>query len=257
MKVIAAVIADFQQGPLGLPSRLQNELCGESVLHRTLKRLSAAERIDRVHLVTSVDQKDQAREMVGDLEVPIETHNGGPVPWQDFVASARKWSLDAWRGGIAGINVFDEFLHPWVLDALVRREQADAIVAASAAAALLDPMLMDQLIDYYFDQQHNVRWAFTQTAPGLAGAIYSPSLLQDLTQIGQPMGRVLAYQPSQPQRDMTMQPCFFQTDGNVMRTTGRCSADTNEGFAKISAILNELETGNGDNQLNAQIVSQW
>jgi hypothetical protein len=41
------------------------------------------------------------------------------------IASSRKWSLDSWRGGLGGSTVFDESLHPWLLDALARRALAN------------------------------------------------------------------------------------------------------------------------------------
>ncbi|HOW69013.1 MAG TPA: radical SAM protein [Phycisphaerae bacterium] len=237
MKIIAAITADFERTFLGRRSRLNDELLGETVLRRTVKRVLAAKRLASVHLLVDKSQEEQARQTVAGLAVRVETHQAGGVPWESYVASARKWSLDAWRGGLAGTCVFDESVHPWLLEALARREQAEGVVDVPAAAVLLDPVLLDAMVEHYEKVYADVRMTFTQAAPGLSAAIYAPALLADLMKANQPPGRMMAYQPALPQRDLIMLPCFYPPEVEVRRACGRCVADTDAAMERITAIL--------------------
>lgn len=252
MKIIAAIEADFERHPLGLPVRLEEALRGETVLRRTIRRLLAAERVASVHLVVEAAQAGRARSAVAGLEVAVETHDAGIVPWRDLIASGRKWSLDAWRGGIAGMTVFDEAINPWVLEALGRREGADGVVNVPAAAVLLDPALLDGLLEHFASVRDDVRMAFVQSAPGLAAPVYMPDLLGDLAKIAQPPGRTMAYRPGDPQRDMVMQPCFFSVDPAIMHATGRCLADAASACRRITGLIDAL----GESGLDAASVSR-
>lgn len=239
MKTIAAIEADFERGALGTRSRLRAELAGESILRRTLRRVTAAGRIAGVHLLVSPGWKETAQQVAAGLAVKVETHDAAPVPWRDYVAAARKWSLESWRGGIAGTTVFDESIHPWVLGALVQRESADAVAAIPAAAVLLDPMLLDEMIAHFEKVREDMRMVFTQSAPGLSVALYSAALLADLASTVQPPGRVMAYLPSEPRRDMVMQPCYYSPEVVIAHGVGRCIADTGAAVQRIERMLNE------------------
>lgn len=247
MKVIAAIAADFDKTVFGRTARLNDGLRGETVLRRTLRRLLACERLNGVHLAVNRAYETLARAAAEGLEVRVETHDGGPPPWQAYLAAARKWSLDGWRGGLGGANVYDECFHPWVFEALARREQADAVVAVPPAAPLLDPGLLDAVLDHFIQQNGVARMALTQTAPGLSAAVYASSLLSELARIGHPPGRALAYHPKNPQRDISTQPGFLNTDATIMQGSGRCIADTQEALERVSAILHDvtdLDSGN-------------
>jgi len=237
MKVIAACLVDFEHGPLGTRARLEDDLCGETILRRTLKQLLSARRIASVHVLVHASQKQRAEAAVAGLAVQVETHNADPVPWRAYVASARKWTLDAWRGGLAGTTVFDESAHPWLLEALARREQADGVADIPPAAVLLDPHLLDAMIEHYEQVHDQVRMTFTQAPPGLAVAIYAPSLLADLAKANHWPGRMMAYNPAQPARDMIMLPCFYPPAPEVRQAVGRCIADTTSALERLGAIL--------------------
>jgi spiro-SPASM protein len=112
--------------------------------------------------------------------------------------------------------------------------------------------MLDRLIEHFESVRDEVRMAFTQSAPGLSAAIYMPSLLADLAGAGQPLGRTMAYQPVEPQRDLTAQSCFLHTKAAIAHATGRCIADTDVAFARMDAIL---QACGGDADIEQ--VSQW
>jgi len=258
MKVIAAIYADFKQGALVTRSRLNDDLLGETVLRRTLKRVLAAKRISSVHLLVDTSQQTEVTSAIKGLDVKVETHHAGDVPWRRYIACARKWSLDAWRGGLNGTCVFDESLHPWLLDALAKREGAAGIADIPAAACLLDPQLLDAMVGHFEANLAEMRLTFAQSAPGLSTAIYAPQLLADLVKTSQPLNRTMIYNPADPRRDMIMLPCFYSPDADVRRAFGRCIADTQSAVDRISAILKQTDgLGDDPHTPDALAVSRW
>ncbi len=251
MKIIAVIAADFEKTVFGRPARLNDDLRGETVLRRALRRVLACERLAGVFLAVNRAQEPQARAAAEGLDVHVETHDGGMPPWQAYLAAARKWSLDAWRGGLGGVNVYDECFNPWIFEALARREQADAVMAIPSAAPLLDPGLLDQVLDHFGQQSGVVRMALTQAAPGLAAAVYGNSLLNELVQIGFPPGRATAYHPQNVRHDIATQPGFLNTDATIMQGAGRCIVDTQTAAERVSAILEEVADPDARN------VSRW
>ncbi len=257
MRVIAAISADFEQTTLGTSARLEADLRGETVLRRTLRRVLQTRGLAGVHLVVPAAQAERAARAAAGLAVRIETHDAAPVPWGAYVRSARKWSLDAWRGGLSGASVFDESLDPWVLDGLVRREAADGIVDVPAASCLLDPALLDAMIEHYEGVYQEVRMTFTQSAPGLSAAIYAPSLLADLVKAVQPIGRTMAFNPADIRKDMIMLPCFYPPHSDVRQAFGRCLADTGTACDRVARILDHAAARGGEDELDALRISQW
>ena len=112
-------------------------MCGKPVLHRTIERFQAAELEADLFLATHADQGEAVRGLADRFDVQVETHNGGIPPWHRLMQIGRKWAVDSWRGGIAGMQAMDERLHPAVLAALAERESADAVIFIPGDAALL------------------------------------------------------------------------------------------------------------------------
>ncbi len=255
MKTIAVIEADFARGALGTRARLHDDLLGETVLRRTLKRVLAAKRIDRVHLVVHHREKPQADAAVAGLDVVVQTHDAGSVPWREMVASGRKWSLDAWRGGLVGTTVFDESLNPWVIDAVCRTDPADAVVAVPPAAPLLDPDLLDRLIGHYEQVRADMRLAFTQTAPGLSAIVCQTALPGELAKANQPFCRLMAYRPDEPRKDLSNQSAYYAVPAEISHAIGRCITDTQCAVDRITRVFRD--TAPDGQTPDAAAVSRW
>jgi len=256
MKVIAACTVDFERGALGTRARLEEDLLGETILRRTIRRLLSARQLASIHLLVKASQRQRAEKAVAGLNVNIETHDAQPVPWQSYVATARKWTADAWRGGLAGTCVFDETAHPWLLEALAKKENADGIADIPPAACLIDPALLDDMIEHYAEVHQQVRMTFTQSAPGLSAAIYAPALLADLVATNQWPGRLMAYNPANPARDMVMLPCFYAPQTEVRHAAGRCIADTDTAIERIRSILKNAGTAPDAVTISRMLIDQ-
>lgn len=257
MKTIAAIHADFERTFVGLPARLNADLRGETVLRRTIRQLRKTPGLASIHLMADVAQEAAARRAIDGLDVTLELHQAGSPPWSRYVASGRKWSLDAWRGGLAGTTVYDEFTHPWLLDFLAQREKADAVVDVPAAAPLLDPVLLGQLIAYFETIRKEVRLGLVQSAPGLSAVIYQPEFLAHLAANAQPPGRAMSYLPESPQNDAIHQPCWFAADATIAHAWGRCIADTSTAMARVDRIIADLGLADPDQTPDALAVSRW
>lgn len=254
MRLIAVVEADFERSPLGTRSRLNADLQGETVIRRTIRRLQQAKRLDSIHVVVDVAQEAICRDACKGLDVKVETHSAGGTPWRAYVTAARKFALDGWRGGIGDATVFDESTHVWVLEALAKREQADGVAVVPAAAALIDPVLLDDMIAHFDEVRKDMRMTFTQTAPGLSAAIFAADLLHDMAEINQPPGRLIAYSPADPRPDLLTKPCFYPVPDAIAHASGRCLADTQSGMQRLDRLI---AMGNGGGAPHVADASRW
>lgn len=260
MKTIAVVAADFERTFLGLPARLEEDLCGETVIRRTLKNIQAGRELSGIFLLVPQAQEAIARSAIAGLDVDLRTHHAAKPPWMGYVSAARKWSLDGWRGGLASTTVYDEFNHPWLLDALAKTEGADAVVDVPAAAPLIDAGLVDGLVRHFNKVCGEVRLGIIQSAPGLSAIAYQTEMLTNLAKGAQPPGRTMAYRPDDPQQDMIMQACLCPTDADISHAWGRCIADTDTSLARLRAWFEHMPADNASFQRYsspALEVSRW
>ncbi len=256
MKTIVAIEADFERSPIGTVSRLADDLAGTPVLRRTVERALGAERPVSVHVIVRADQHDRAAELVGDLNVRIESHEAGTPPGAELARTARKWSLDGWRGGIGGACWFDEYTHTAILAALGKREEADGVAIVPAAAALIDPVLLDAMIDQFESIAETHRLTFAAAPPGLAGLLVRPDLLDELTTAGRPISHLLAYRPEDARGGYLNTPYCYQTTTLVAGTSARLLADTDRGVETLSAVLKHA--GNGTiTAPGAERICEW
>lgn len=255
MKTIAAIVADFEIGATGLPSRLAQPLAGKPVLRRTLEQVCQCREFAAVHLLVPAGQLDRATAMSDGLNAQVTALADEPPPWRAWVQTARKWSLDGWRGGLGSSSVYDESLSPAALLRLATAQGAEAVADIPPAAALIDPALLDQLAAHFEKVHDQVRMVFTPAAPGLSAIIYETDLLKTLLESGQGIGPSMAYRPDDPRHDVIMQPCQYPADAAIARARGRCLADTSSGLDRLQRILADL--GGEDRGPNAAAVSRW
>lgn len=250
MKTIAVIEADLDRSPLGTASRLAVDLAGRAVLGRTLDRLRRCRRLASLHVIAPIEQRERVRGLIDGDDVRIETHDYGPAPWQESVRRARKWAVDSWRGGIGGLCWFDECCHAAVLSALAKRERADAVAVVPAAAVLIDPKLLDAMIEHFDSLGEDYRLVFCQAPPGISALLAKPVFLDDTHRANQPPGRALTYNPEHPQLDFTSRPCCFGVPNAVIETPARLLADTHRGMA----LLEELLAAQSADELDAERI---
>ena len=82
----------------------------------------------------------------------------------DAISAAQRWA-DGWRGGLLGTCSFDIGFHaPWHRE-VCQAQQADAMLLVNPSAALVDPVLIDDLV-HHAERNEPQEICFTQAAPG-------------------------------------------------------------------------------------------
>ncbi len=240
MKVIGAILADFESGPLGTSSRLADPLGNETVLRRTVIRVTQVAGLASIHVLVPTHQKAQAQQLLQGLPAIVQGADWPPAPHRDLVATTRKWALHNWRGGIGGACAIDETFHAAGLRALATMVQADGVMVVPAHAAMLSVDLSRQMLAHFQEHGRLYRMTFAQSPPGLTPLFVSAALLADLEQAGYPPGAILAYNPASPEPDPIGKPICYQVPTPVACTAGRLLADTGESFALCRSAIEAL-----------------
>ncbi|MFQ5494398.1 MAG: SPASM domain-containing protein [Phycisphaerae bacterium] len=237
MRVIAVVQADLEVTPLGTRSRLADDLMGVPVLRRTLLRLARASRVSTVYVLCPGEQHARCVSLLRGVDAVVRAHDAPPPPWRPLVQTARKWSLDAWRGGVGGTTHFDEFTDARPVDALLAEAKADAVLMVPPSAPLLDPDLVDALIDHLEAHRDDSKLSFMPAPPGLTGIALSAAMIRELAEKNIPLGWIFSYKPDDPQRDLVFQSCRCEAPAVLSEVSVLLMADTRRSFDRIDALL--------------------
>lgn len=250
MKCIAGIMVDLESSPLGTRSRLADDLHGVPVLRRTVDRIARAKRIDAIVLLTTPDQADRVTMLLsgklnGDSgardpcasRILVEPMRIPPAPYAELIRAGRWWSLDGWRGGPGALTVFDEDMNSAMLAAVAKRHEADVMVVMPAAAALVDPDLIDAMIDHYDRHAREYHFTFAQSPPGLAPLVIDRTMLSQLAQANEPFGPLMAYQPERPFPDLTGKEPGYRPAAEAIEASGRLICDTWRSFDRVRDLI--------------------
>ena len=239
MKVIAVIEADLDVTPLGTRSRLGCELGGVTILRRTVERVRRATLIDAVHVLCPVAQYEKCAALLDGTGAKLHRLDADPPPWRALVQASRKWSLDGWRGGVGGATWFDEYVSAPTIAGLLQitDADADAVLGVSPAAPFFDPALADRMIEHHKRTGRDVRLAFTQAPPGIAGILLDASLVRELVDKNIPIGWLFSYKPDTPQKDLIFEDCCCEVPVSVRHASGRLIADTDRAFERIADLF--------------------
>lgn len=237
MKCVAVLHADLRTNGLGGKSRLAAEIGGRPVLRRTVERLERASRLGGVCVLASPNEVEQVRAMLAGTPALVEASERLVAPYRELARSGRAWGQDGWRGGIGGLCWFDEEMSVAACAGAVERAGADSVAFVSAAAALVDPALLDAMIAHHESNAEGSRLTFCQSPPGLTAAIFSRSILEELSAARQPAGALLVYQPDQPQPDLTGKGACYRPASVIIEARGRVIADTRRSFERVDRLI--------------------
>ena len=246
MNIIAAIDVDLEISPLDTRSRQAQDLAGQPVLRRTIDRVARARRPAGIFVVCPPQQVDRSRALVGDAPAEVRSRSAGDPPYRRLMRTARKWSLDGWRGGLGGAAALDEYTRCAVLADLARQTRADAVWTCSGAAPLVDPALIDEMIEHYQTVAQEMQLTFAPVPPGLTGTIFEAGLLQELGEQSVPPGWVLAYKPEAPQMDLAFKDCCFPSPEAMRHAAGRLIVDTRRALETAGDLLAEHPDPDGE-----------
>jgi hypothetical protein len=212
----------------------------QPVLAWTLQRLTQSQHIDAVTLICWDDQQQAVSAIAAefDARVLVKTPRTA-IPTLDRISAAQRWS-DGWRGGLQGTCFFDQGFHaPFIQEALARGSTPDYILLIDPASGLVDPELIDAIIAHAIAHPHR-EFFFTQAAPGLAGVLLKPALLDRLAQANSHPGRLLAYAPDMPGLDPITNDMCVPVPPALARTAHRFTLDSDRQIHRLSAATADL-----------------
>ncbi len=228
MKTIA--LCSLLHEPVGAGSRAFR---GEPVLAWTLRRLKQSSVAQTVLLAWD----DQLPTLTF---ADASAHACGPrrlIPSLQSTTAALKWA-DGWRGGLLGAAWFDRgYVARFVADAIVAAE-ADAIVLVDAAAALVDPAIVDLLIAAATRGERD--FYFTAAAPGLGGVLLKRSLVQRLGGGNATPGRIVSYLPDAPVLDPVTSDACIELPLTLTRAVDRFVLDSDRQICRIDCATQPL-----------------
>ncbi len=195
------------------------------MLKWTLERIYRSRHVQSAGIVCWEDQLPRVAGIAEEVEACVLAK--GPrlhIPQVEGVSAARRWA-DGWRGGLVSSCSFDlGFYAPWVLE-LANGLESDCVVLVDPAAALVDPELLDSLIDHA-DAHPDSEICFAPAAPGLSGALLRRPLLERLAAARTHPGRLLHYHPYHVSREMLAGDDCAPIPTAVARTTLRFTLDS-------------------------------
>jgi hypothetical protein len=237
LRIIAVLEADLEKTPLGTPSRLADALEGRAVLRRTVERVQAAKRVFRTVVACPTYQLAEVNRLINGTRAAVVGLDGGPPPWRGLVQTARKWSLDGWRGGIGGATVFDEYTDCRILAGILAVQDGDAVLSIPPASPFFDAGMADAMIELLETDENDSRLVFTQVPPGLAGILLKSDLVRELADKRIPVGWLFTYKPDAPRKDLVFESCCLPAPVELRHAVGRLIVDTKRSFELASALL--------------------
>lgn len=237
MNIVAVIQADLEVTTLGTKSRLADEIGGEPVLRRTVRRVEQIEPIDRVFVLCPPEQSRRTASLLAGTKAEVRHVDCGDAPWRTLIRSARKWSLDGWRGGIGGAASYDEFVDCRAVARLLADQKVDAVLCVPPAAPALSPKLATGMIELLERTADDSRMIFAQAPPGLTGLLMQPDLVEELAAQTTPVGWVFSYKPDTPRKDLIFMPCCYELPSALRYASARLMADTDRSFRRVAHLL--------------------
>lgn len=252
MKVTGLMFADFDRSALGGPSALLERVGARTIVEHTLRRYARIEGLSGRHVIVSARHSDAMRAALretgeGDRFTVIETDVLRPRA--ALFASARKWGLGSWRGGLLGATYFDEFISaPTVLE-LLRATGADAALCLDAAMPVLDPAIGGAMVCHLEAAPSDTPLVFTQSPPGIAGVVLHREFVEEFTRLDLPIGLRLAYRPEFPIGDPINRSLCLPVDAGIARTRARLTGDTHTSRSLLADLFDAVGDTAGAIQL--------
>jgi spore coat polysaccharide biosynthesis protein SpsF (cytidylyltransferase family) len=240
---VIAVASMLHESP-DRPGSASRKFHGRPVLAWTLSRLSRCANLNQIAILCWQDQREQSLKIASEFGARcIAPSARVALPALDILTTARRWS-DGWRGGLLNTCEFDRGFHAPLLLDLLNQLGGDAAYLVDPAAGLVDPDLIDALLDHAAGNEE-IDFFFTPAAPGLSGVMIRKSLVEKLAKTSTHPGALLAYRPDLPQRDPISTPACAAVAAPLARTSHRFTLDSNRQIDRF---------GRATDQLNGELI---
>ncbi|MGP1346010.1 MAG: 6-hydroxymethylpterin diphosphokinase MptE-like protein [Phycisphaerales bacterium] len=218
-------------------------------------RLARSTRVRGIAILTT--RTEEAQRVLGtppsgiDLRVVhIPKPSEGEDACRRAVRTARLGAAASWRGGVGNLTVFDEsFDAGRIVAALTEAGLLDAIDAALIAGmdwCLLDPVLVDRMIEQHEECPEQFGIVISQALPGLSPVLLSQKNLREFAggqgdnAVFSNLGGTLGYVPVRPRPDPIGRANCIRIDGPARDGGIRLIPDTRRGREGVRGALERL-----------------
>jgi len=220
-RVVGMILVEPGRSRRGLPLDHDRAFGSTTVLGATVDRLKQCHELDGVAIVHPQDTEPPRVEGVA--------FHATNQPLDDVVhqcnVAGRKFTPNAWRGGLGGATIFDELIAPVAMVEALNAVGARSALVVGPDWPVVDAGLCDRVIERHRESPETYRLTFTQAAPGLCGCVIERSLLQELADNGGTIGGALDYNPRKPQADPIARDVCIQIDPEVRAADVRATFD--------------------------------
>lgn len=207
---------------------------GEPVISWTMRRLAMTGRIDRVIVLAWDDQLNA----LADLDVNARACGARrPSPQMQSIAAAQRWA-DGWRGGLLQTCWFDNGFAADLVRGAMIDEQADRVVLVDPNAGLVDPAIVDQLVDV--SEAGGRDFFFTQAPPGLGAVLLRREMIDKLANDRVAPGKLVHYLPDAPVLDPITSEACIDVPLEVSRAADRFTLDSHRQISRMEHALQPL-----------------
>ncbi len=244
--------------------RFENGRDTEAQLRATLLRLGKSKRIESA--VVIADDPDELEHKLGTslhgLALSFAKASVGAQQSRAAIRAGRAWAGDSWRGGLAGLSVFDEVLDPEQSARVCAERGFDAAICVGASWIGVDAELADELIARFEESPKAHPVVFSQAPPGLCGALVCAAALDEMAE-GRSMARgsmfatfggILGYFPLAPRHDPIARPGCIQIDAEIRSAAWRYCAGEADGL--IEHALSEVGEEAGAGQIASWFAAE-
>lgn len=236
MKRVAVVYADSVDSPTGLPSRIYEEVGGESIIRRLLRAVGRHPQLDAVIALTRKEGEDRLRAEVGDLPVKIKAVKWRDVDYRPALRAARKWSGETWRGGLWSTTTFDEEGDPVLLKRILDEENADRVIKLSGHTPFFDAAMLSDMIDSESRLTTELNIFVPHLPPGFAYEFYWGLTLTQFADAEATLRNVFRYDPKSAKRDPLTYRAVYGVDVKHLEHPFRFLADSRRGLEMFRNI---------------------
>lgn len=249
-RVEALIFVDPDRNGLGIQRDLSMTIAsGLNALQITIGRLLRSSNIDGITIATAAPERINA--LLGGLSSKVRTIRVDDDAMRErtrAIGIARHRAAECWRGGLGMLTCYDESFDPRLALSVMDQHALSAVLVVSAESAIVDPALIDEIVDRHRSSPAQHRIAFSQAVPGIGGFVIDRSAVESLAKGQQQagvfatIGGLIGYIPVAPQADPIAKTMCVQIDPALRDAGVRAIVDTHDRVCALSKVFEQLET---------------
>lgn len=253
------VEADFEQSRRGLSSRLEEMVGDRTVLEQTLAGIARVPSVDIPVVVVQRRDEDRARILVdrSDVKARLFVHDFEDIPGRERLRRGRRWGKDGWRGGIGDAYFVSEAGNPLAWEALYRQEKWDAALVVPGEAALVDPLLLEELARHYLDRRWGSPIVASTAPPGLAGDVFHYSMVTRLAEARATLHQVFPFRLDDPTSDPDLHKASYSFRETITGARFRVTAEGHAGLERVRGLFAALVSGDPERRPTAEAMIDY